>query len=63
MIHGKARKCMPRLKAKGDVQPSHIWRTNMQSHQERARVRPRGRDRALDPPRQRTGGEDGHSVR
>ena len=49
-ISGKARKHMRRLPAKGDVQPPHIWRSDMQSHQHRAQTRPGGTDDAAAPP-------------
>jgi len=62
-IRDKARKRMRRLEAKGDVQPPQVWRTDMQSHQERARMRRGGRDDALAPPGRRTGGQDGHTER
>jgi len=62
-ICGEARKRMRRLQAKGDVQPPHVWRTDMQSHQETARTRPGGRDDALAPPGRRTRSEDGHTER
>jgi len=62
-IRGEARKCMRRLQTTGDIQPPHIWRTDMQSHQERAQTRPGGRDDALVPPRLRTGSQDGGTER
>jgi len=61
MFWGEARMCMRRLEAKRDVQTPHLWRTDMQIHQERARTRPCGRDHALAPPRRRTGGQEGYT--
>jgi len=35
-IRGEASRCMRGLEVKGEVQPPHIWRTNMQSDQARS---------------------------
>jgi hypothetical protein len=41
---------MRRLVATGDVQPPHVWRSDMMSHQERSRTWPGARDDVLAHP-------------
>jgi len=63
MIREEAPKRMRRLHATGDVQSPHVSPTDMQSHQNRARTRPGGRDNAPVPRGRRTWGHDGHTER